>query len=164
MARSYATDKAPTDDTRMVVFTNTASSCEPGTALPAQNALIYFVARNSRTNTYDLYRRTITNITGGTLCDGIAIYQKQTCGATYVLTYSSVCGGSDAVIMTDVDRLHVDYFTSSNDSQAMTCQYTTTTPCDIAAAKSVRITVDSKRRVNGKEITSSSSIRISRPY
>ena len=162
IANVYATDKPRDDATRMVAFTDTGSGCTPATSTPVKNALIYFVALDSRTNLYNLYRRTITNITGGTLCGTIA--QKQTCAAQMVATYPSVCQATDAVIMSNVSSFTVDYYTSSNDSVPLATQYTTATATDIMNAKSVRITAVTNRLVDGVDTPNSASIRISRPY
>ena len=162
MANVYATDKARTDDSRMPVFINTLGSCNPDIATPAKNALVYFAAKDSTTNLYNLYRRTIVNTSGGTLCG--TIYQKQTCAATLVTSYPSVCKASDAIIMSDIESFTVDYFASSNDASPIADQYTIAAPSAIQTAKTIRITVVTNRLIDGVRTANTASIRISRPY
>ena len=162
MATTTATDKAYTDDTRLPVFINSGSGCGDPTVSPvAQNGLVYFVAQNSITGKYDLYRRTITNISGGVLCG--SIYQKQSCSPAVRRLYPSVCTFTDADILRDIDSFTVDYYTSPTDPNPISNQYnnTTTTKNSVKAAKAIKITVTTKNFIGGKTEDNIASIRIS---
>lgn len=163
IAASTATDKAATDSTRLPVFINSGSGCDPALSPIAQNALVYFVAKNQTTGKYDLYRRTLTNITRGTLCG--SINQKQSCSATAVSAYPT-CQGVDANLLRDIDNFTIDYYTSPNDAQPIANQYsgTAATKTAIQAAKAIKITVTSNNFINGKNVQNIASIRISLSY
>lgn len=174
IATSTATDRAVTAANRLPVFTNSGAGCsnDPTTSPVAQNALVYFVAKNTKTGKYDLYRRTITNISGGTLCG--SIYQKTSCSPTIIAsgTYSSICKAVDADLLYDIDSFTVDYYTSADDpdSSSITDQYTTdptkkaAVEAKIQAAKAIKITVNTDNFINGKHEKNTASIRISLAY
>jgi type II secretory pathway pseudopilin PulG len=163
IGQSYATDKARTDDSRLLVFVSPPAGCgDLSTATPATNALIYFVGRPTASSTLNLYRRTIVNTAGGIMCS--TPYQKQTCAPTLVLANPTVCKASDALLLADVQNFTVDYYASSNDSEPIADQYTTALAANIAAAKSVKLTVTTNRLIDGKSTAESASIRISRSY
>jgi len=170
IASTYATDKPQTDDTRMIVFTDTGSGCTPGTATPMKNALIYFAAKDSN-NQYNLYRRTIVNTTGGVPCS--TPVQKQTCAAISTSNlYPLICKGTDAMLLRNIDTFNVDYYTSPNDPSSYALAYNTDTAVvstftresTIENAKSIKITVTTKQLIDGKQTTNTASIRVSRPY
>lgn len=172
IAYFYATDKSLSDASAMPVFVNNGTAFSLSTSTLATNAYIYFVApdpTNAQKN--NLYRRTITNVnattdtkaaTGLYSSTGAAgsIYQKQTCTASVVATYPSVCGAGDAVLLYDVESFWVDYYDQSN---AKITNYYTSNATNAAAAassistsaKSIKITVTKKSNNNYKRSISS---------
>lgn len=161
IGQTYATDKVSTDPTRLLVFSNPTNCSDTATSVPVKNAQIYFVAQDA-TNTYNLYRRTIVNSEGVTMCS--TPFQKQTCASNYVAAYASVCKANDALLLSNIAAFNIDYYASSVDSTPIANQYTTALASDISAAKSVKITVTTNRLINGVSTQNSAEIRISRSY
>lgn len=175
MATTTATDKAATDDKRLPVFIDSGSGCDFSVSPIAQNLLVYFVAKNTTTGKYDLYRRTITNYTGGTLCNCATLnpnpsgcktpYQSETCSNAALKsgTYSGTCKLADADLLRDIDSFTVDYYTSPETSTPIVNEYngTTATKNLIKAAKAIKITVGTDDFINGKLVLNTATIRIS---
>jgi prepilin-type N-terminal cleavage/methylation domain-containing protein len=168
---AYATDKDLKDDSRMVVLRRVGAVNNQSLDTPVVNAMIYFTAPDPTNSAkYNLYRRTIVNPGGGTVYP--TPFQKNTCSSTKVTLYLSVCKGSDAILLYDINSFSVDYYTSSNDSAPIVGdnplsvnQYSASIdPNLIANAKSVNITVVTNQRIDGKTSLITSNIRISRPY
>ena len=164
IATSTATDKANSDPTRLPIFINAGLGCDPSLSPIALNALVFFVAKNPTTGKYDLYRRTITNVTGGTLCSNIS--QQQTCSPAAVSSYATICKGVDANLLRNIDSFTVDYFTSPNDALPISNQYggTPAVKSNIQAAKAIKITVTTNDFIDGKYVQNSASIRASLNY
>ncbi|MDB5177093.1 MAG: hypothetical protein JWN75_761 [Candidatus Saccharibacteria bacterium] len=180
IAGAYATDKAATDDTRTLVYTDTGAGCsDVSTATKVKNTYIYFAAKDSN-NQYNLYRRTIVNTTGGTLCKPPycslahckAPYQTQTCAASLVSLNPTKCSGADAILLKNIDTFTVDYWSAPNDASNYTLAYNTDTAVvsqaaresAINAASSIKITATTTQLINGKSTTNSASLRITKPY
>lgn len=166
ISRVYATDKSTDDETRMPIFVNTGTGCDPSTSPLAQNAYIYFIAEDLQTTgQYNLYRRTITGISGGTMCG--TPFQKQSCSIDKAGGNPSVCKATDSILLYDVDSLDVQYYTSSNDSSPID-SYSASPPAGtdtlVENAKTVVLTVTTNRLINGYNNPYSTSIRISRSY
>lgn len=172
IAGVYATDKASTDDSRMPIFTDTGNGCAYANAAVVQNAYIYFAAPDpdpskkssidSTKRQYNLYRRTIVNTTGGTLCQ--TPYQRQTCSAAVVAANSGICKAGDALLLSDIGTFAVDYYTSPNDKDPIATQYSTATAADIASMKSIKLSITTGRLINGKITQNTAAIRISLAY
>ncbi len=164
IATTIATDKAPTDDTRLPAFQNPGSGCsiDTGVTIPVMN--IYFVAADPAKPTQkNLYRRTVVMPTS-TVCS--TPYQKNTCTSSARAAYPTVCQATDSLLLTNVTNFTVDYYTSSNDTAPIADQYSATEDKSglIAAAKAARLSVSTTQKINGKDTTSVADIRVSRPY
>lgn len=164
IAQAYATDLDVDSEARLPVFTNTGSGCGPSVAVPTQVNKIYFIARDPNTtlNQYNLYRRTLVPTTG--LC--ATPIQKRSCAAANAVASPAVCQATDAMLVNNVDTFVVDYYTSPNDANPIADQYSNTIDKStlIRGAKSIKMTVSSKRTVEGRQSIVDASIRISRPY
>lgn len=100
-----------------------------------------------------LYRRTLKTLPTPTTCGGASIAQKRTC---HTLSLDTVnCEGRDAQIITGVKNLEVEYYSNSNDSNALlfgpsstsktvTLKLTTTSKSGLSSMTTMRMT-----RMNG---------------
>lgn len=171
IAYTYATDKAPSDPSRLPVFAQTAGNCDAGSASPMLVANIYFVAQDPQNSAKsNLYRRTIYNPGNSTPCSATH-YQKTTCKAADAgnVAYASICQGVDATLLQDITSMKVDYYTSSSDTSPIANQYSgypsdTNLTTLISQAKTVKITVKTNRVINGIKQEQNADIRISRPF
>ena len=164
IASAIATDKSPTDETRLPVFQNTGAGCTIDKGVPVVVQNIYFVAPDySSATTMNLYRRTAVMPTAS-LCG--TTFQKNTCLASVVAANPSVCQSADALLLRNVTGFAVDYYASPNDTAPIADQYSTSVDksADIAAAKTAKLTVTTKQKVNGKDMTSIAELRVSRSY
>ncbi len=164
IAQTYATNLDTDSASRLPIFTNTGSGCGPSAAVPTQVNKIYFVARDpdASLNQYNLYRRTLVPSTA--LC-GTPV-QKRSCAPTSAAASPTVCQATDAMLVNNVDTFVIDYYTSPNDKDPIVDQYSTSVDKSILirGAKSIKITVSSKRTIEGRQAIVDASIRISRPY
>jgi prepilin-type N-terminal cleavage/methylation domain-containing protein len=166
IASTPATDKADSDSTRLPIFANTSGSCNTaGTINTVQAVRIYFVAPDHTDATKnDLYRRTILNPTGATICGSTNPYQTTTC-APSVSNYAackdtSGVSHTDAILATNISSFSVDYYTNANDSSPISSEYTTTAST-INSSQAVRLTLGTNVFVNGATTTDTASIVIS---
>lgn len=150
ISSKYATDKPPSDETRSLIF------CNPG-GQPLVNNLVYFVARDASTNSYNLYRRIMVE-TAATGCTATP-YQKQSCEATKA--WITPCQAVDAVLLYDVDSFTIDYFATAEQQDPIPDQYGAGA-ASVPSAKSIKITVTTNRLINGVSSPYTSSLRISR--
>jgi prepilin-type N-terminal cleavage/methylation domain-containing protein len=166
IAYTTATDKAPSDSTRLPVFANTMGSCTPdGTLNTIKVASIYFVALDTSTSKYNLYRRTVVNPASGTICNGVVPYQNTTCATS--VSSQPVCkdasnnSHTDAVLLTNIQSFTVDYYTQPNDTSPVTNEYTAPA-ASITNATTIKITVGTQSTVNGQQTTVNADLRVVR--
>lgn len=169
IAYTNATDKAPTDATRLPVFANTAGNCDPNSPInTVKVAQIYFVAPDlTVANQNDLYRRTVVNPANDTICNGVTPYQKNSC-APSVMSQAGCkdSGGTahqDAVLLTNVSAFNVDYYTAASDTSAIANEYSASQGT-ITGSKTIVVSVTSQVRINGTMTPNSANIRITRSY
>lgn len=155
ISKSYATDKAASDATRNLVYTG---SCNPASATPLANTFVYFAQKDPETGKYNLYRRTIHG--EGTPC--VPPFQKQTCTASKLNTYSSICQGVDALLLYDIDEFKIDYFSSPSDTTPLSNQYPASGNADLSNVKTVQLSVTTKRKIGGVESPYTATMRVSR--
>lgn len=171
IAYTTTTDGPRDSSTRFPVYINDASACNISTAPAARNAQIYFVAadRNNPAQN-NLYRRTLVNIGGGSLCSCtltnpnptgcVTPHQKQSCASTSVASNPSRCLSSDALLLRSVSVLNIDYY---NASSLIASQYTSdigAIATQIANATSVKISVE--KNETGTNRKSTADIRVVR--
>lgn len=176
IAATYATtiDRAnDTNNLRQPVFVDDGSGCDYSKAKSLKNARIYFLAdpqnvvdaANGNYTTYTLYRRTIVGIkpTSGTYAQsnycygsqGQPIGQKTTCASSVVAANPSICKGSDALLMKNVEKFRVEYYPTDN---------STTQTSSVDTAKSAILKLTARQRSEGGEQKSEDfTIRISLP-
>ncbi len=168
IASTITTDKVYTDTTRLPIFANVGGICDT-TNLSAiiKTAQIYFVAPDTTNpSKSNLYRRTVLNPQGATLCSGTTPYQATTCASAVISQTgcqdSSGATHTDAILLTDVTSFNVDYYSSPGDSTAIGNEYTASA-ATIAAAPTIKITVTTQTRINGTLTPNTADIRITRP-
>lgn len=157
IARMYGTDKAPDDTTRQLQFVQ-SGVCDTVNGTPFQNYYVYFVALDTGSGLYNLYRRTM--IGSGTPCPG-TLFQKQSCAVSVIAANPSVCKATDAVLLHNVASFSVDYYLAATDQSPIADQYGGGS-ASVATAKSVVLSVSTNRSVNGTTIPYTSSLRMSR--
>jgi prepilin-type N-terminal cleavage/methylation domain-containing protein len=169
IATTYATDKLSSDATRTPIFVNTGSGCSPDNASLMRNTLIYFVARDASTSKYNLYKRTLVNTGGGSPCS--TPFQKNSCKASLAAASPLVCGGSDALILSDIKEFNIAYYLSNNQTSIAPTEDAYNTGNSLAVredivrnAKTIEITAVTNRLINGKSTDSTATVRISKPY
>lgn len=155
ISKSYATDRPPTDATRNLVYTG---SCTVGLDEPLTNNVIYFAKKDTATNQYNLYRRTIRG--PGTPC--VTPHQKQTCAADKVAANASVCQASDAILLYDIEEFKIDYYTNSGDTAPLANQYPSSGNADLSNVKTIQLSVTTKRKIGGVESPYTATMRVSR--
>ncbi|RYF28852.1 MAG: hypothetical protein EOO17_03740 [Chloroflexi bacterium] len=168
IAQSNATDKPPDDIDRMVVFKPNAGNCNISSAIPIQVHSIYYVAPDAQVASQsNLYRRTI--VESATTCPhpvtgAVSVpYQKTTCRTA---SLAPVCQGNDALILTNVKSFSVDYFVNASDQTPIPDIYLTiTNPLTQAAVNSaaaIRLNLTTENKVEGKNETVTSTMRVAR--
>lgn len=187
LARHYATDISATHSSganRKPIFINTGGGCNASASNTiVENAFIYFVAPDRNDPSINnLYRRTIvhSNYGSGSICGTPA--QRTSCSSSRVgqpitggVGGSSTCLTSDALLLRNIKSFDIKYFATANatspysDNQIYNLggSPSPTVLADaanrVSGAKSILITAETVRRINGDAFTSSANIRISVP-
>ncbi|HUO61910.1 MAG TPA: prepilin-type N-terminal cleavage/methylation domain-containing protein [Candidatus Bathyarchaeia archaeon] len=164
IAYQNATNKAPTDTTRQPVFANTAGSCDTSQPINIVHyANIYFVAPDTTDPSYnDLYRRTVVNPDGYTVCGGVVPYQTNTCARSVLSNAgckdASNVSHADAILLTHVISFNVDYYPTPNGT-AIANPYTAL-PGSITSAQAIKISVTTQALINGSLRSNTADVRI----
>ena len=150
----YATDLPGSNPNRSLIYTG---GCDPATSPVLKYYSIYFVAKTPDGASSNLYRRTIFENTAP--CS--APFQKQTCAQSVISAYSSACSATDAVLLTHVSNLSVDYYASSTDDTPIMNQYPSSGDTDLSIVKDIKITIISNYSINAVDTPYASELRIS---
>lgn len=135
-----ATTYGPNNVNRTLIYNGS------GTCNPSNGVFLYTVVYFVRSNI--LYKRTFVPST--TAC--ATPWQKNSCYASLLSSYSSVCKVEDDQLMANVSNVTIQYY-SDNSS---------TTPLASSAAStagSVSMQIDTSKTVSGKTITYSATLR-----
>jgi prepilin-type N-terminal cleavage/methylation domain-containing protein len=152
ISKQYLTDKVASDSTRQLVYLS-SGGCGSTATTPGVYYFVYFVKKDTATNKYNLYRRTV--VPTDPLCTA-QVAQKQTCAIGYS---APVCQAGDAVLLFDVSNFTVDYYSAAGEQTAVPGQYVA---ADISAVKTIKVTITTNRRINGAPTPDTSNIRITR--
>lgn len=145
-----ATDRNPIDPLRQFVYYNNPFACGDS-AQVYKNRLkftqvIYFVRDGS------LWRRTVIDHSdAGSLCN--PPWQVNSCAPGY-LASASRCQTNDSEVVKNVDEFVVEYFDSPQSTTPMTSNF--------SEATTIRIRLVSKKDPAGREVTVSSSTRVTK--
>lgn len=140
--RSYATNAAPQDPNRQIVYFDDGVGGCPVGRVPVTNNIIYFVKNNT------LYRRLLrepASAPSAAYCTGQTIAQQQTC-TTPGTPSNTTCTTKDVKVATNIRRFSVQYFAEPTDTVAIANVYDSnpaTASAAIAGASTIRIDVES---------------------
>lgn len=153
ISQSYATNSNQQDPSRSLIVDSTSpSGCTAASSSTfVKNTTIFFV-RNG-----NLFRRTLTGLNACPATPGI--YQKQTCAKG--ITHSS-CKGTDALLLTDVIKFAINYYAQATDTVPIDIT-SGSAATDIASAKAMDITIETRRKAAGTDTVSSANTRLSLP-
>lgn len=163
IVQTYATDKDPSDPTRLPVFMRpTAGTCSDPSDI-AVVTRIYYVARDTSTpvgspDKYNLYRRTLLPSTSsGDYCgadgtSGVMPYQKHSC-------MSSGCAGRDALLLQDITEFDVDYY-ALDSSDLLVGTDDIGQAAEVRTARNAVVTIRTDRSIQGKNVISKANITV----
>ncbi len=140
---AYATTASRNDNSRTLAF---ATNC----TTPLTNTHIYFVDDGT------LYRRTIASTQPQ--CASTPIAQKTTCAAGVT---GSSCQGADAVIIRNVTKFSVDYYSDPSSPTPVAGQYDDDSLAP-TVAKTVVINLWVSEKSGQSDITSKRTLRVTR--
>lgn len=154
ISRTYATSKSIKDPDKTPVYIS-KYGCDTA-VLPSNPVLttntIYFV-RNS-----NLYRRILTD-TSQALCN--TQFQRQSCPTDVAYPRATICRTDDSLLVKGVTKFDVQYYANSGDTTPIDV-YASTDPYVLSSAKTIEVTISAAQTVAGEQLSSTSSIRISR--
>lgn len=164
ISRTYATTEGLNNQNRLPIFMRpTGDTCGFVQTEPAVVTHVYFVGKDPNSpaapnEKFNLYRRTILPSTDPADYCGGTPYLKQSCA---IGVTNSRCGTTDALLARDVSSLKVDYYASASASTpSVTSDDTVDRSALVNAARLAKITLETKRRVEGNNKLSTATSRI----
>lgn len=143
-----ATDKAPTDSTRQLIYyANQPNACGATQTFNALLAtkIIYFIKSGS------LWRREVVpSWTASTVC--ATPWQRNTCSPGYT---AALCDANDTEIMPDISSFDVKYYTDASSTTELT-------DANAGSASTIEVTINGSKSTAGRTFTASGVMRVNK--